>query len=461
MTDESPASREQRGVEARDRVPLSTHAALSTVDRVNPVHVLRGQIPSRVAELVPLRHERMGASPFAFFRGAAAIMAADLAATPRSGFEVQLCGDAHLSNFGLFASPERTLVFDINDFDETFAGPWEWDLKRLVASLVVAGRANGFAPEKNRKAVVAAVRRYQSAMSSFAAMTNLDLWYSRLEKDRVEHILGSTLDKSLRARIDKAEAKARTRDHLRALDRLTEMVDGERRIIADPPIVVPVSDLASDVSRDDIRSTVSDILAGYAATLAPGMHLLLDSYSFVDLARKVVGVGSVGTRCWLVLMQGRDDHDPLFLQVKEAQASVLQAHLGETPYASEGQRVVSGQRLMQAASDAFLGWHSVAGLDGVTRDFYVRQLHDWKGSADVETLSTKGLRLYGELCSWTLARAHARTGDRIAIAAYVGDDDVLPEALADFAEAYADVNEADFAAFTAAVASGELAAPAR
>ncbi|HEX6249390.1 MAG TPA: DUF2252 domain-containing protein [Nocardioidaceae bacterium] len=457
MSAEDPAARTRTGHEARTRVPPEAHAELSTADRPSPVRVLGDQASSRVPELVPIRHTRMTASPFAFYRGAAAVMAGDLAGTPVSGLDVRLCGDAHLANFGMFASPERALLFDINDFDETYPGPWEWDLKRLAASLVVAGRGNGFSGKQTRRVVVAAVRRYRDAMASFAELGNLAVWYSRVDVEQARRLLGDQLDPRIRKRLDKSVAKARGRDHLRALNKLTEVVDGRRRIVADPPLVVPVSQLAADRRRDEVESTVEAILLEYAASLGPGHRELVGSYTFVDMARKVVGVGSVGTRCWIVLLRGRDDDDPLFLQVKEAQESVLARHLGPSPHGTEGERVVAGQRIMQAASDVFLGWHRTKGLDGKTRDLYVRQLHDWKGSATIETMTPKDLRLYAELCAWTLARAHARSGDRIAVAAYLGDDDSLPQALADFAHSYADLNEQDYATFSAAVASGELA----
>jgi uncharacterized protein (DUF2252 family) len=418
--------------------------------------VLADDLPTRVPELIPIRNERMAGSPFAFFRGAAAVMAADLARTPTSGLDAQLCGDAHLANFGMFASPERTLIFDINDFDETCRGPWEWDLKRLTTSLVVAGRNNGFSPKQTRKVVVATVQAYADAMASFAAMGNLAVWYSRVDLEQAGRLLGDELDPRLRKRLTKSVDQARGRDHLRALGKLTEVVDGRRRIRHDPPLVVPVGRLAADLGRDEIEGLAQDVLTAYASTLSSGHRELLESYTFVDLARKVVGVGSVGTRCWIALMRGRDDDDPLFLQMKEAQESALAPHVGPHHYATEGERVVAGQRIIQAASDVFLGWHRTTGLDGTTRDFYVRQLQDWKGSARIETLTPKGLRLYAALCAWTLARAHARSGDRIAIAAYLGDDDRMARAVADFSHSYADLNEQDHATFAAAVARGEL-----
>jgi uncharacterized protein (DUF2252 family) len=455
----SPADRARRGAEARSRVPLELHAEVGTAERADPVSVLAQQATSRVPQLVPLRHARMLASPFAFFRGGAALMAADLAGTPTSGFDVQLCGDAHLSNFGLFGSPERALLFDLNDFDETCPGPWEWDLKRLAASLVIAGQANGFSDKKCRGAVVATVRRYREAMAEFAAMGNLAVWYARVDVSQADELVDGDLDDRMRRRVEKTASKARSRDHLHSLAKLTEVVDGRRRIVSDPPLLVPVSELAPELRRQEVEAVAEGVLNGYAATLSSANQELVESYSFVDLAHKVVGVGSVGTRCWLALMRGRDDDDPLFLQVKEAQPSVLAQHLPDRAVPdNQGERVVRGQRLMQAAGDVFLGWHRTTGLDGQTRDFYVRQLHDWKGGADVDAMSPKGMRLYGQLCAWTLARAHARTGDRIALAAYLGDDDTLGEALADFAERYADLNAQDHAALAAAVDRGELTA---
>jgi uncharacterized protein (DUF2252 family) len=457
VTVQDPQDRVRVGREARRRVPLGAHAELPTAERRSPVEVLGEQDATRVPELIEIRHTRMSASPFTFYRGAAAVMAHDLARTPASGIDVRLCGDAHLANFGMFASPERALLFDINDFDESYPGPWEWDLKRLVASLVVAGRDNDFSAKQTRTVVLAAVGRYRDAMASFAGMGNLSLWYARVDVHGVESLFGERLDPRMRKRVAKTTEKARRRDHHRALDKLTAMVDGERRIVGDPPLIVPIAQLAQGVGRAEIENSVADILEGYAASLRHDYRRLMGSYTFVDMARKVVGVGSVGTRCWIVLLRGRDDDDPLFLQVKEAQASVLARHLGPSPYDNEGRRVVTGQQIMQAASDIFLGWHRAVGLDGRTRDFYVRQLHDWKGSANVETLAPEGLRLYGELCAWTLARAHARSGDRIALSAYLGEDDDLPSALAEFAHSYADLNERDYALFTDAVASGALA----
>jgi uncharacterized protein (DUF2252 family) len=453
-TPESPEASARLGTEMRNQVPPEAHENLETSAHRDPVGILARQVPVRVPELVPLRHTRMAASPFAFFRGAAAVMAADLAGTPTSGFQAQLCGDAHLSNFGMFASPERRLVFDINDFDETIRGPWEWDLKRLVASLVVAGRESSFTDKQIRRTVLATVSRYRSAMAAFAGMGNLEVWYAHADIEEVKQHLSGELTKQMSRRLDKAVAKARGRDHRHSLAKLTEVVGGHRRIIADPPTVVPVADLAEGMQRNEIESYVRTLIVEYTDSLQPGPRELVRSYRFVDMARKVVGVGSVGTRCWIVLLRGRDDSDPLFLQVKQALPSALAEYLDTPPSPHEGARVVVGQRLMQATGDVFLGWQRVTGLDGQDRDFYVRQLHDWKGSAVVERMVPKGMRLYAQLCAWSLARAHARTGDRFAIAAYLGEDDRFAHAMADFAEAYADLNESDHGAFVKAVESG-------
>ncbi len=451
---ETPEARAAKGVAARKRLPPEAHAALDLRADRDPVSVLAQQLPSRLPDLVGLRNERMSASPFAFFRGGAAVMAADLAPRPHTGLYAQLCGDAHLANFGMFASPERNLLFDVNDFDETCPGPWEWDVKRLVASLVVAGRANGFTEKQNRKVVVAAARRYQDAMNGFAAQGNLAVWYARVSVTELRRLLADDIDAKASKRFDKAIAKAMGRDHLRSVATLTEVVDGVRRIVSDPPLLVPVAELAPGVARDELEESMENLLWDYADSLAPGHRELARSYSFVDMARKVVGVGSVGTRCWVVLMRGRDDGDPLLLQVKEAQPSVIAAHLGLPKQRHEGVRVVAGQRVMQAASDMFLGWQRAMGLDQKIRDFYVRQLHDWKGSASIEDMVPKGLRLYGEVCAWTLARAHARSGDRIAMAAYLGEDEQFAEAMASFADSYADVNARDHARFVQAVRNG-------
>ncbi|WP_223164147.1 DUF2252 domain-containing protein [Nocardioides mesophilus] len=450
----TPEDRACLGREARDQVPPEAHAELVRAAGRDPVQVLVAEDASRLPDLVPLRHARMLASPFAFFRGAAGVMAADLARTPKSGLTVQLCGDAHLSNFGMFASPERNLLFDINDFDETIPGPWEWDVKRLSASLVIAAHDNGFTPRQARKIALAAVRRYQASMAELAALGNLEVWYTKLDVAEARRQIGDQIDARTGKRLDRAIAKARSRDHRRSLQKLTAIVDGRRRIVGDPPLVVPISDLAPETAPDAIESAVGDLLERYSQTLPVGFRELVRSYRFVDMARKVVGVGSVGTRCWIVLMVGRDEDDPLFLQVKEAGRSALADHLGDTSSIPHGERVVTGQRLMQAAGDPFLGYQTTIGLDGRSRDFYVRQLADWKGSADVATMLPRMLRSYGQLCAWSLARAHARSGDRIAIAAYLGTDDVFAQAVTAFAEGYAELNSLDHAAMRAAVEAG-------
>jgi uncharacterized protein (DUF2252 family) len=445
----TPEQRAVRGTVARGACPPGDQAELVLPTGRDPAAVLATQDATRLPELVPVRHERMSASPFTFYRGAAAVMAMDLAAAPVSGLGARICGDAHLSNFGLFASPERRLLFDINDFDETTTGPWEWDVKRLAASLAVAGRENGFDRKARRKVVVATVRRYRDAMTGFADMRQLDVWYSRADVDELKRLMATRLSKARRRRFDQTVAKARGSDSLKAFRKLTWVVDGQRRIKPDPPLVVPLSDLLPDVDRETLEHEIRGLLGRYRRTLPSDRQVLLDGFSFVDMAHKVVGVGSVGTRCWIILLQGRDEGDPLFLQVKEAQASVVEPFVphplrSRHRPANEGKRVVDGQRLMQAASDLFLGWERVEGLDGARRDFYVRQLRDQKGSAPVEQMVPEGMRLYGELCGWTLARAHARSGDAIALAAYLGaGDDAFPKAMAEFAERYADQNERD------------------
>jgi len=456
------AEREARGKAARAEVPRSSHAAYEpAAGRPDPVELLEEQAESRVAELVPIRYGRMLVSPFAFYRGGALIMASDLAASPRSGLMVQVCGDAHLSNFGAFASPERRLVFDINDFDETLPGPWEWDVKRLVASFEVAGRDNGFAEADRRTAVLTAVRAYREAMRTFASMHNLDVWYAHLDiEDAIAQFSAEASAKQVK-RASAIVSKARTRDSMQAFSKLTRIVDGEPRIVGDPPLIVPLDELADDALRENLPKEMREILRAYRSTLQNDRRLLLEQFRYADAARKVVGVGSVGTRAWIVLMMGVDGGDPLFLQAKEAQASVLSRFLGKSRYSNEGERVVRGQRLMQAVSDIFLGWHrAVRTLDGVERDFYIRQLRDWKASADIETMAPRGLALYARLCGWTLARAHARSGDRIAIGAYLGAGDVFDRALTEFAERYADQNEQDYRLLQQAVDAGRLQAVA-
>ena len=457
----TPAERAQRGKTARAEVPRDSHAVFDPPpDRPDPIALLEEQGKSRVPELVPVRYGRMMVSPFTFFRGAALPMASDLAGTPVSGLAVQACGDAHLSNFGIFGSAERRLMFDVNDFDETTPGPWEWDVKRLAASLEVAARGNGFPGKQRREIVRAAVARYRQAMRTFAGMTNLDVWYAHMDMDQMRKQFDAQLQPRQRKVVDKGLAKARTRDSMQEVAKLTHLVNGRPRIISDPPLLVPIDELMpSETERSAIEAQFGNLIGKYRRTLETDRRYLLEQFEFADMARKVVGVGSVGTRCWIVLMLGRDESDPLFLQVKEAEESVLCRFVGASKYANQGQRVVAGQRLMQASSDIFLGWQRIeAGLDGRQRDFYVRQLRDWKFSVDIENILPSGMRLYGELCGWTLARAHARSGDRIAIAAYLGGSDIFDQAIAQFADAYADQNERDHQALVDAVASGRITA---
>jgi uncharacterized protein (DUF2252 family) len=458
----TPEERAVRGKAARAEVPLDSHAEFEpAADRPDPIALLEEQGASRVPNLVPVRYGRMMASPFSYYRGAALPMAADLVTTPVTGLAVQACGDAHLSNFGVFGSAERRLVFDVNDFDETTPGPWEWDVKRLAASLEVAARDNGFPGKKRRAIVAAAVAQYREAMRSFADMTNLEVWYAHADMDTLRQQNPAQLKARQRKAVDKGLAKARTKDSMQAVDKLTHMVDGKPRIIADPPLIVPADQLIPDeIDRKNFEGLISDLVAGYRRTMETDRRYLLEQYEFCDMAHKVVGVGSVGTRCWIVLMLGRDTGDPLFLQVKEAQDSVLCRYVGSSRYSNQGQRVVAGQRLMQASSDIFLGWQRVAigAENNGHRDFYVRQLRDWKFSLDIEAMVPRGLRIYGQLCGWTLARAHARSGDRIAIAAYLGGSDVFDRAITQFASAYADQNAKDHEALLAAVKSGRIMA---
>jgi uncharacterized protein (DUF2252 family) len=458
-THASPDERAARGKALRADAPLDSHAELVlAVDRADPVDLLEEQAATRVPELVPIRYGRMNVSPFTFYRGAARLMARDLALTPRSGLTTQICGDAHLSNFGLFASPERRLVFDMNDFDETMPGPWEWDVKRLAASLAVVGRTNGYSDKQRAAIVMGAAARYRTAMAEFAAMRDLDVWYAHADMDEARERLSSGLDPKRAKTFGKILDKARTRDSMQALGKLTDIVDGQRRIKPMPPLITPLQDLVPEADFLGLKHQFHAFIRQYRQTLQSDRRSLLETFRFVDMARKVVGVGSVGTRCWIVLLVGRDDEDPLFLQVKEAVPSVLREVLGKSEYDNEGHRVVAGQRLMQEASDIFLGWQRTEGLDGVPRDFYVRQLRDWKGSIEVETFLPKGMKLFSELCAWSLARAHARSGDRIAIAGYLGSSPAFEVAIAEFAEAYADLNERDHAALSAAIKAGTVAA---
>lgn len=457
----SPRERAEQGKAARGSAPRKSHAGFEPDgDRPDPVAVVEAQSRTRVPDLVPIRYGRMTQSPFRFYRGAAAIMAGDLAGTPDSGLTAQLCGDAHLLNFRLLGSPERRLVFDINDFDETLPGPWEWDVKRLAASLVIAGRENGYSAKERSVIVRAAVRSYRERMRMFASMGTLDVWYTRADMADLQPTADRRLGAKGRERLSATMAKARTRDSLQAFEKLTRVREGERRFAPDPPLVVPVDDLLRGGRRDTFVGELHELVERYARSLSTERRHLLRQYRVVDIARKVVGVGSVGTRCWILLLLGKDDTDPLILQAKEADRSVLAPYAGRSEYRNQGQRVVAGQRLMQAVGDVFLGWDRVRGLDGRQRDFYVRQLHDWKGILVPQVMVPNGMRVFGELCGATLARAHARSGDRIAIAAYLGGGPAFDNALADFAESYADRNERDHAALVAAVKSGRVRAAA-
>ena len=443
------------GRAARGEVPRSSHAFWQQpANRIDPIVILRKQSRRRIAELVPIRYGRMLASPFAFFRGAAAVMAADLASTPVTGLRTQLCGDAHIANFGGYAAADRRLVFDLNDFDETLRGPWEWDVKRLAASAGIVARDLGFEASDRRDAVTSAVRSYRVAMREFADMRTLDVWYARQEVEALFDRWGSRRDGR------KVLEKARSKTSLRAFAKLTHVVGGQRRIISDPPLLVPIEELVPDASDQlKLEDVLRGLVAQYRETLPDDRRRLIDGYAPVHFARKVVGVGSVGTRAWIVLLLGRDADDPLFLQVKEAEASVLEPFAGRSEYAAAGRRVVEGQRLMQASSDILLGWLSdVPGIDGRRRAFYVRQLWDQKGSARLETLPADELAAYTAACGWALARAHACTGDRVAIGDYLGRSDRFDLALADFAEAYADQNERDHAELAQAVKRGRIAA---
>jgi uncharacterized protein (DUF2252 family) len=427
-------------------------------DRVGPLEVLAAQDETRVPELVPVRYGRMLASPFTFYRGAAGIMAADLAASPDSGLRVQLCGDAHLSNFGVFQAPDRRLVFDINDFDETLPGPFEWDVKRLAASVAIGARDRGFQASESEAAALASVSAYRTAMAQFATMGELDVWYARLDVEGAASQWQQEANKDERKRLEKNLDKARNKGSLRALKKLTETVDGQIRIADRPPLLVPIDKLAEREDRDpaEIRGLIEGLLGEYRKTLDDQAAVLAGRYHYVDAAHKVVGVGSVGTRAWIALLLGRDESDPLFLQMKEAGPSVLEPFAGASEYANHGQRVVAGQRLTQAASDVLLGWLTVEGIDGRKRDFYMRQLWDGKGSAEIETMSASTMATYAGLCGWSLARAHARTGDRVAIASYLGSGDKFDHAIAAFSEAYADQNQADYDVVKGAEQAGTL-----
>ena len=460
--------RRQRGKAARERAAPASHAGWEPApNRPDPIALLEEQDASREPDLVPVRHGRMMVSPFTFYRGAAKIMAADLKDTPRAGLNVQLCGDAHLSNFGAFASPERNLVFDLNDFDETLPGPFEYDVKRLAASFTIAGRNNGYTKAVTRTATLASVRAYREAMAEFADMPTMQVWYAHISEQDVMRAVDAAA-RALRA-TDKKDAKtaektakrtvekARTRDSLQALSKLCEFVDGEYRIVSQPPLVIPIRDVVASrgMTEDELEHMIREQFRAYRATLQDDRRHLLERFEYVDAARKVVGVGSVGTRAFIVLLQGRDQQDPLFLQLKEATASVLEDHLPKSRYRQPGERVVQGQRLMQAASDIFLGWTKGAEEN---RFLYWRQLRDMKASAVVETMTPVGIEFYAKLCGTTLARAHARSSDPIALAAYLGKKDRFDEAITDFSERYADQNERDYDALIDAIKSGRLQA---
>jgi uncharacterized protein (DUF2252 family) len=400
----------------------------------------------------------MLASPFAFYRGAAAIMAEDLASSPRSGLRVQCCGDAHLANFGVFASPDRRLVFDVNDFDETLPGPWEWDVKRLATSMLIAAQSNDFPNRDQRRAVLDCVAGYRKAIASFATMGELEVWYSRLEVESVLAKYASQFKPRDVKGTEKALAKARTKDSHSALSKLTQVVDGERRIVDQSPLIVPVDKLARGAERDGIMTNLRQILGVYRESLPPERRALFDQFELTDVAHKVVGVGSVGLEAWITLLLGRVDSEPLFLQTKQAQPSVLEKYAGASEFEHHGERVVVGQRLMQASSDILLGWLRVDAGTEKARDYYVRQLKDWKGSAELEQMDPESMAAYGRMCGWTLARAHARSGDRIAIAAYLGSGDSFDQAMVGFAQAYAEQNERDYRALDAAVKSGRIVA---
>jgi uncharacterized protein (DUF2252 family) len=451
------AERVARGRAERAEVPRRVHGEWQpALHRPDPVELLEEQALTRVPELVPIRYGRMLVSPFTFFRGAAYLMASDLAGGPRTGLHAQLCGDAHLSNFGVFAAPDRRLVFSVNDFDETLPGPFEWDLKRLVASFAVAGRDRGF-DTKTRAAINQTVSRaYREAMREFAGMRNFDVWYARIDIEGPVAQFRAQATAAERKRMEKNLAKTRAKDSLAAFGKLTEVVDGERRIVSDPPLIVPLGELAGGREGLDVGEAMRTLIRAYRRTLPPDRRRLLERFRYVDAARKVVGVGSVGTRAWIVLLLGRDNDDPLLLQAKEAEASVLEPFVGKSEFSNHGQRVVAGQHVMQAASDIMLGWLHATGLDGVERDFYVRQLWDAKGSAIVEVMEPNAMTAYAGLCGSTLAKAHARSGDAIAIAAYLGNSDSFDQALSAFGETYADQNERDYDALKAAVRSGRV-----
>jgi hypothetical protein len=454
------AERMAAGKAARKLSPRAGHAEWRSSDRtLEPLALLEDQAASQVPDLVPIRYGRMAVSPFTYYRGAALPMAADLATLPRSGIEVQLCGDAHLSNFGGFASPERDLVFDVNDFDETHPGPFEWDVKRLAASLEIAGRGRGFDSRTNRKIVLGAVSTYRQTVQRFALRHKLDIWYAKLDLPAIMVMWGSDAGKAALASMHQTAAKATSRDRLKARDKLTHLVDGELKFLSDPPLLIPIEDLfAEPAQAASLEASLSGALGSYRQTISSDRRALLDTFRYVAIARKVVGVGSVGTRCWVALFIGGDNDDPLFLQIKQAEASVLERFTAPSKVPHNGQRVVEGQRLMQAVSDIFLGWHRITAPEGGERDYYVRQLWDWKASAAVDAMDPGLLGVYSGICAWTLARAHARSGDPVTLGAYLGDSPTFDEAIADFSVAYADQNERDHQSLVEAINDKRIAA---
>jgi len=455
----TPAERAERGKAVRGELRRSAHADWEPAPkRRDPLDLLQEQAETRLPELAPIRYGRMLASPFMFFRGSAYLMAADLADGPRTGLHAQLCGDAHLSNFGIWAAPDRRLVFGINDFDETLPGPFEWDVKRLVASFAVAGRDRGFNEAIRRSVVMATSGEYRAAMARFAEMRNIDVWYARLDVAGIVEQMVTAPSRKQMKRFQAKIAKVRTKDSSRALSKLCRVVDGELRIVGDPPLVTPIEDVLPGVEQDHLEDVVRRWIHTYQRTLPGDRRHLIEGYRYAHAARKVVGVGSVGARAWILLMIGRDNNDPLFLQFKEAQASVLEPFLGPSQYAQHGQRVVEGQRMMQAAPDILLGWERIPAIDGQQRDFYIRQLWDAKGSAEVELMDSSTLEAFGRVCGWTLAKAHARSGDRVAIAAYLGHGDAFDRAMASFAETYAEQNDQDYRALQDAAAAGRVQA---
>jgi uncharacterized protein (DUF2252 family) len=457
----TPEERAARGKAERAEVPRSSHAVWEPPsNRRDPVDLLEEQAQSRVPELVPIRYGRMLTSAFAFFRGGAYVMAADLSVMPRTGLHTQLCGDAHLSNFGSFAAPDRTIIFSVNDFDETLPGPFEWDVKRLAASFEVAGRERGFDDAIRRTAVLSTVRSYREAMTSFAAMRSIDLWHVRLDMTTMMKQWSKEVTAKQLKEFERELSSRHTKDNLSALNKLTYLVDGEQRIISDPPLIVPIEEVLPNDDHLGLVETMQQFIRSYRRTLPHDRRRLLEHYRYVHAARKVVGVGSVGERAWILFLLGRDENDPLFLQFKEAQPSVLEPFLGKSEFGQQGQRVVEGQRMMQASSDILLGWERALAEDGMERDYYIRQLWDAKSSAHVDLMPPHLLEVYGEVCGWTLAKAHARSGDAIAISSYLGTGDVFDRAMASFAQSYADQNERDYKHAQDAVAAGRITADA-